>query len=64
MEHHGALVRATDVLAQTALSNVVIIPGVAEAAEIKWFFEQAVADLGESGITWFEVHMAVQQLRP
>ena len=63
-EHYRDLVRATDVLAQTALSNVVITPGVTRAADIKWFFEQAVADLGVGGVTWFEVHVAVQRFDP
>ena len=46
LEYYRDLVLATDILAQRALSNEVITPGVTRAAEIKWFFEESVAELG------------------
>ena len=57
----GSLVLATDVIAQRALSNEVITPGVTRASEIKWFFEETVAELGVGAKPWFEIHVAVQR---
>ena len=61
LEHYRQLVLATDVIAQTALSNIVITPGETQAQDIKWFFEHAVAELGVGGRPWFEIHVAVQR---
>ena len=55
---------ATDVLAQQALSNEVITPGVTTAADLKWWFSQQIADLGVGGEPWFEIHTAVQRFDP
>ena len=64
LEHYRQLVLATDVIAQTALSNVVITPGETRAADIKWFFEESIAELGVGGVPWFEIHVAVQRFDP
>ena len=64
LEPYRSLVLATDVIAQTALSNVVITPGVTRAADIKWFFEESIAELGVGGKPWFEIHVAVQRYDP
>ena len=64
LEPYRALVLATSVIAQTALSNVVVTPGVTRAADIKWFFEESVAELGVGGKPWFEIHVAVQRYDP
>ena len=64
LEPYRSLVLATDVIAQRALSNEVITPGVTEASEIKWFFEETVAELGVGGVPWFEIHVAVQRYDP
>jgi Xaa-Pro aminopeptidase len=61
LEPYRALVLATDVIAQRALSNEVITPGVTRAEEIKWFFEETIAELGVGGVPWFEIHVAVQR---
>ena len=61
LEHYRQLVLATDVIAQQALSNVVITPGVTTAADLKWWFSQQIADLGVGGEPWFEIHTAVQR---
>ena len=61
LEHYRQLVLATDVIAQTALSNVVITPGVTQAQDIKWFFDETIAELGVGGKPWFEIHVAVQR---
>jgi len=61
LEPYRSLVLATDVIAQRALSNVVITPGVTRAADIKWFFEESIAELGVGGKPWFEIHVAVQR---
>ena len=64
LEPYRSLVLATDVIAQTALSNVVVTPGVTRAADIKWFFEESIAELGVGGKPWFEIHVAVQRYDP
>lgn len=64
LEHYRDLVLATDVIAQTALSNVVITPGETRAEAIKWFFEETIAQLGVGGVPWFEIHVAVQRFDP
>ena len=64
LEHYRQLVLATDVIAQTALSNVVITPGETRATDIKWFFEETIAELGVGGVPWFEIHVAVQRFDP
>ena len=61
LEHYRDLVLATDVIAQTALSSVVITPGETRAEAIKWFFEETIAELGVGGVPWFEIHVAVQR---
>ena len=63
-EPYRSLVLATDVIAQTALSNVVVTPGSTRAADIKWFFEESIAELGVGGKPWFEIHVAVQRYDP
>ncbi len=64
LEYYRELVLATDVIAQRALSNVVITPGETRAADIKWYFEETVAELGVGGVPWFEIHVAVQRFDP
>lgn len=64
LDAYRKLVLATDVLAQRALSNLVIKPGVTRAEDLKWYFEQAIADLGVGGKPWFEIHTAVQRFDP
>lgn len=64
IEPYRSLVLATDVIAQRALSNEVITPGVTQASEIKWFFEETIAELGVGGVPWFEIHVAVQRYDP
>ena len=61
LEPYRTLVLATDAIAQTALSNKVITPGVTRAVDIKWFFEESVAQLGVGSRPWFEIHVAVQR---
>lgn len=64
LEPYRSLVLATDVIAQRALSNEVITPDVTQASDIKWFFEETVAELGVGGVPWFEIHVAVQRYDP
>ena len=64
LEPYRQLVLATDVIAQTALSNVVITPGETRAEDIKWFFDESIAELGVGGKPWFEIHVAVQRFDP
>ena len=64
LEPYRSLVLATDVIAQRALSNLVITPDVTRAADIKWFFEESIAELGVGGEPWFEIHVAVQRFDP
>lgn len=64
LEYYRELVLATDVIAQSALSNLVIHPGETRAADIKWFFEETIAELGVGGRPWFEIHVAVQRFDP
>ncbi len=64
LEPYRQLVLATDVIAQTALSNVVITPGETRAEDIKWFFDESIAELGVGGEPWFEIHVAVQRFDP
>ncbi len=64
LEPYRALVLATDVIAQRALSNELITPGRTRAKEIKWFFEETIAELGVGGVPWFEIHVAVQRYDP
>ena len=64
LEPYRSLVLATDVIAQRALSNLVITPGVTRAEDIKWFFEESNAELGVGGKPWFEIHVAVQRFNP
>ena len=64
LEYYSDLVLATDVIAQRALSNIVITPGETTAADIKWFFEESIAELGVGGVPWFEIHVAVQRFDP
>ncbi len=64
LEPYRSLVLVTDVIAQRALSNEVITPGVTRVAEIKWFFEETIAELGVGGVPWFEIHVAVQRYDP
>ncbi|MSR06993.1 MAG: M24 family metallopeptidase [Gemmatimonadetes bacterium] len=61
LEYYRALVLATDIIAQRALSNEVITPGVTKAADVKWFFDEQIASLGVGGKPWFEIHTAVQR---
>ncbi len=64
LEPYRALVLATDVIAQRALSNEVITPGVTRAADVKWWFNQQIASLGVDAEPWFEIHTAVQRWDP
>ncbi|MBI4503783.1 MAG: M24 family metallopeptidase [Gemmatimonadetes bacterium] len=61
LEYYRALVLATDIIAQRALSNEVVTPGVTKTADIKWFFDQQIASLGVGAKPWFEIHTAVQR---
>jgi Xaa-Pro aminopeptidase len=60
-EYYRALVTATDVLAQRALSNEVITPGRTTAADVAWWFADQIARLGVGAAPWFEIHTAVQR---
>lgn len=64
LEHYRQLVLATDILAQRALSNIVITPGVTTAADLKWWFNQQIADLSVGSEPWFEIHTAIQRFEP
>lgn len=64
LEYYRPLVLATDVIAQRALSNEVIKPGVTRAIDVKWFFDQQIAALGVGAKPWFEIHTAVQRFDP
>lgn len=64
LEQNRELFVVTDILAQRLLSNEVITPGVTTAADLKWWFEHQVAQLGVGGATWFEIHTAVQRYDP
>ena len=64
LEHYRQLVLATDVLAQRALSNIVITPGATTASDLKWWFNQQIADLGVGSEPWFEIHTVVQRFEP
>ena len=64
LEPYRQLVLATDIIAQRALSNEVVTPGVTRAIDIKWFFDQQIASLGVGGKPWFEIHTAVQRFDP
>ncbi len=61
LEQYRLLFEVTDLLTRRALSNEVIEPGVTRAVDLKWWWEQQVADLGSGSDTWFEVHTAVQR---
>ncbi|NNF13369.1 MAG: M24 family metallopeptidase [Gemmatimonadetes bacterium] len=61
LEYYRDLVLATDIIAQQALSNLVVEPGVTRASDIKWYFEENIAELGVGGVPWFEIHVAVQR---
>lgn len=64
LEYYRAAVLATDIIAQRALSNEVVKPGVTRAADIKWFFNQQIANLSVDAQPWFEIHIAVQRFDP
>jgi len=64
LEHYRALVLATDVLTQRALSNEVITPGKTRAVDVKWWFHDQIARLGVGATPWFEIHTAVQRFEP
>ena len=61
LEHNRDLFIVTDIFAQRTMSNEVITPGVTTIADVKWWFEHQVAELGVGAETWFEVHAAVQR---
>ncbi len=58
--HYQQLVLATDVLAQRALSNVVITPGETTANDVKWWWYQQIASLETGSEPWFTIHFAIQ----
>jgi Xaa-Pro aminopeptidase len=64
LDHNRDLFVVTDILAQRALSNEVITPGVTTAVDVKWWFVNEVARLGVGAEPWFEVHTAVQRFDP
>lgn len=64
LEYYRAAVLATDIIAQRALSNEVIKPGVTRAVDVKWFFNQQIADLRADARPWFEIHVARQAYDP
>jgi Xaa-Pro dipeptidase len=61
LEHYRQLVLATDVIAQRALSNEVITPGITTAEDVMWWFNQQIASLGVGAKPWFQIHTAVQR---
>jgi len=64
LEYYRAAVLATDVIAQRALSTEVIKPGTTRAVDVKWFFNQQIANLQADARPWFEIHVAVQRFDP
>src|SRR5262249_29923712 len=64
LEYYRAAVKATEILAQRALSNEVITPGKTRAVDVKWFFTQQIANLQVGAQPWFEIHIAVQRFDP
>lgn len=61
LEYYRDQVLATDILAQRALSNEVITPGVTRAVDVKTWFNQQVASLGVGAEPWFEMTIATQR---
>ena len=61
LEYYRDQVLATDILAQRALSNEVITPGVTRAVDVKTWFNQQVASMGIGAEPWFEMTIATQR---
>lgn len=61
LEQYRQLVLATDIIAQRALSNEVVTPGVTTAEDLMWWFNQQIAALGVGAKPWFQIHTAVQR---
>ncbi|MFC2169515.1 M24 family metallopeptidase [Acidobacteriota bacterium] len=64
LEFYRKQVFVTDVLAQRALSNVVITPGVTTVVDLKWWWYQQIASLGVGAKPWFTIHTNVQRFDP
>jgi Xaa-Pro aminopeptidase len=64
LEYYRAAVLVTDILAQRALSNEVITPGVTRVRDVFWFFYEEIARLGVGAEPWFDIHTNVQHLDP
>ena len=63
-EIYRDLVLATDVLAQRALSNEVIVPGQTTTADLKWWFDQQIAKFGVGAEPWFTTNTNIQRFNP
>jgi Xaa-Pro dipeptidase len=64
LDEYRKLVQATAILAQRALSNEVITPGVTTTADLKWWFDQQVASWGVGAQLWFTTNTTVQRFNP
>jgi methionine aminopeptidase len=62
--YYKDMVIATDRLAQRALSNEVITPGVTTTADLKWWFEQEMASWGVGAKPWFTTNTNIQRFNP
>jgi Xaa-Pro aminopeptidase len=64
LEHYRKLVQATVILAQRALSNEVITPGVTTTADLKWWFDQKIASLDAGAEPWFTTNTSILRFNP
>lgn len=62
--YYKDMVIATDRLAQRALSNEVITPGVTTTADLKWWFDQEMASWGVGAKPWFTTNTNIQRFNP
>lgn len=61
LKYYRDMVVATDRLAQRALSNEVITPGVTTTADLKWWFEEEMAYWGVGATPWFTTNTNIQR---
>jgi Xaa-Pro dipeptidase len=64
LEYYRAAVQVTSNLAQRALSNEVITPGVTRVMDVYFWFYERIAELGVGAEPWFDIHTNVQHLDP
>ena len=62
--YYKDMVVATDRLAQRALSNEVITPGVTTTADLKWWFDQEMASWAAGAKPWFTTNTNIQRFNP